>query len=114
MQAELSLAGDLLQAVSDEPPAKRRRTQDFQDDPRQKSEKYWFGDGNIVLKAGETLYRVHSSIFARHSEVFKDMFSIPQPSEEADAEMIDGCPIIPLMDAEQDLENVISIFYDNK
>jgi len=28
--------------------------------------------------------------------------------------MIDGCPIIPLMDAEQDLENVISIFYDNK
>ena len=103
----------------DEPPAKRRRTGDTQDDPPKKSETYWFEDGNIVLKAsgatsGETLYRVHSSIFARHSEVFKDMLSIPQPSKKAEAEMIDGCPIISLTDAKYDIENMISIFYDNK
>jgi len=102
----------------DEPPAKRRRTDDTQYYPPKKSETYWFEDGNIVLKAGdtlgETLYRVHSSIFARHSEVFKDMLSIPQPSKKAEAETIDGCPIISLTDTKEDLENVISIFYDNK
>ncbi len=102
--------------MSDEqPPAKRQRSEDIQDDLPQKSERYWFDDGNIVLKAGDTLYRVHSSIFARHSEVFKDMFSIPQPSKQEDeTEMIDGCPIISLTDTEYYIEDLISIFYDNQ
>ncbi|TFK75062.1 hypothetical protein BDN72DRAFT_832773 [Pluteus cervinus] len=39
----------------------------------------WFNDGSVICRAGDTLFRVHMSQLARHSECFRDMFSMPQP-----------------------------------
>ncbi|KAH8101867.1 hypothetical protein BXZ70DRAFT_1017995 [Cristinia sonorae] len=50
----------------------------------------WFEDGNVVLVAQDgTGFRVHQSILAANSDIFRDMFTIPQPE---DREMVEGCP----------------------
>ncbi|TCD66526.1 hypothetical protein EIP91_001302 [Steccherinum ochraceum] len=51
----------------------------------------WFDDGNVVLAAENTLFKVHRTILAHHAEVFKDMFTFPQPPQTE--ETYDGCPI---------------------
>jgi hypothetical protein len=80
-------------------------------DQRTRSQ-YWFEDGNIVLQAENTLFRVHRSILSRHSQIFKDTFAMPQaPSQEN--ESIEGCPVVPLSDTAEDLGNIISLLYDN-
>ena len=35
----------------------------------------WKEDGNVVLQAGNTQFRVHRSMLADHSPVFKDIFA---------------------------------------
>lgn len=56
---------------------------------------FWLYDGSIVLAVENTLFRVHQTILANHSEVFADLFTIPQPDGE---EMIDGCHVVRLFD----------------
>ncbi|KAJ7061560.1 hypothetical protein C8F01DRAFT_987319, partial [Mycena amicta] len=57
-------------------------------------------DGNIVLQAGEALYRVYRGTLAMHSSVFKDMLSFPQPEPLPDADLVDGHPLVRLPDLE--------------
>jgi hypothetical protein len=39
----------------------------------------WFADGNIILvAAGSAAFKVHRGQLERHSEVFYDLFSVPQ------------------------------------
>ncbi|KAF9529372.1 hypothetical protein CPB83DRAFT_852555 [Crepidotus variabilis] len=104
------------------PPTKRPRVEtdeemsddssDSEESLPEHSSKFWLEDGNIVLQVEQTLFRVHGSMLARHSEVFKDMFSIPQPSKPQGA-MVENCPVIHLSDAAEDVEEILSIFYDN-
>jgi len=92
-------------------PPKKRPRRNSNEDQRTRS-KYWFEDGNVVLQAENTLFRVHQSILSRHSEIFKDTFAMPQdPSQEN--ENVDNCPVIPLADSAEDLGNIISLLYDN-
>ncbi|CAA7266040.1 unnamed protein product [Cyclocybe aegerita] len=74
--------------------------------------KYWFKDGNVVLQAEETQFRVHQSMLAHHSRVFNDLFGIPQPEVSQDP-MVDGCPLVPLSDTAADVRQIMAIFYDN-
>lgn len=67
-------------------------------------------DGSIVLQAERTQFKVHRSVLARVSTVFSDVLSIPQPLE--DKESIDGCPLLHLQDAAQDVHHMLSILYD--
>lgn len=62
-------------------------------------EALWFEDGNIVLRAGNALYRVYRGTLATHSPVFKDILSFPQPPDSK-PEVIDGCPVTNLPDPE--------------
>ena len=39
----------------------------------------WYGDGTVILIAESTGFRVYQGLLAKHSEVFRDMFSLPQP-----------------------------------
>lgn len=39
----------------------------------------WLDDGNVVLVVENTGFRVHRGILSKHSDVFRDMFSVPQP-----------------------------------
>ena len=76
-----------------------------------RSPDYWFEDGNIVLQAENTQFRIHKGILARHSSVFKDMVGIPQPST-SEEDLVEGCPLVRLSDAAKDWTNVLSIIYD--
>ncbi|KAJ7114158.1 hypothetical protein C8R43DRAFT_1039448 [Mycena crocata] len=58
-------------------------------------EELWFEDGNLVIQAGNSQFRVYRGFLAARSPVFKDMLSFPQPS---DAELIEGCPLVRLPD----------------
>ena len=59
-----------------------------------------FPDGNIVIRVGERVCRVHQSILAANSPVLADMFSVPQPT---DGEMYEGLPMISFPDPPEDV-----------
>ena len=50
-----------------------------------RSEEFWFDDGDIVLSVTEDgvehHFRVHHAILAIASPVFREMLSMPQPSD---------------------------------
>ncbi|KDR69923.1 hypothetical protein GALMADRAFT_103536 [Galerina marginata CBS 339.88] len=65
----------------------------------------WFDDADVVFQAGQKLFRVHRGILCARSPIFRDMFSIPPPDQEAmgAGSTIDGCCLINLPDAQQDV-----------
>ncbi|KZT29590.1 hypothetical protein NEOLEDRAFT_1128399 [Neolentinus lepideus HHB14362 ss-1] len=69
----------------------------------------WFSDGNTMLIAGRARFKVHSSQLERHSEVFRDMFALPQPPCQ---ETIDGCLPVVLYDSPSDLLFLLRALYD--
>ncbi|KAF5368280.1 hypothetical protein D9615_010376 [Tricholomella constricta] len=79
-----------------------------------KSTDFWLHDGSIVLAAENTLFRVHQTILINHSEIFADLFSLPQPADlggEDGAERIDGCRMVELHDSASDFEDLLRAIY---
>ncbi|KAF8518709.1 hypothetical protein BU17DRAFT_76104 [Hysterangium stoloniferum] len=74
----------------------------------------WFDDGSIVLRAKEPvmLFRVHRALIARHSEVFRNMFMIPQPQTRGDTELVEGCPVVDIYDSANDVSSLLRALYD--
>ncbi|CAL1693974.1 unnamed protein product [Somion occarium] len=70
----------------------------------------WMDDGNIILIAGDCSFRVHRSVLSRHSQVFKDMFTIP--NLDIQSEEIDGVPIMRVSDRPSELCTFLSAMYD--
>ncbi|TFK70398.1 hypothetical protein BDN72DRAFT_743683, partial [Pluteus cervinus] len=69
----------------------------------------WYSDGSVILQAESTYFRVHMSILAQHSSVFRDMFALGK----ADCELVvEGCPIVFLSDTAQDLEFYLKALYN--
>ncbi|KAJ6567013.1 hypothetical protein B0H19DRAFT_1139141 [Mycena capillaripes] len=62
----------------------------------QRVQELWFRDGNLVIQAGNSQYRVFGGILAARSPVFQDTLSLPQPP---DSELIEGCPVVHLFDS---------------
>lgn len=58
-----------------------------------KDEEVWLPDGNLVVVAQNIAFRVLRSILAYHSDVFRDLFSLP-PANVND--VFDGCPVVVL------------------
>ncbi|PPR01139.1 hypothetical protein CVT26_016040 [Gymnopilus dilepis] len=75
--------------------------------------KPWFEDGNIVLLTQEdpTAFRVHRGVLSRHSEVFNDMFGLPQAAVP-DTELFEGCQVVWMYDRPLDLSNLVKVIYD--
>jgi hypothetical protein len=70
----------------------------------------WFEDGNVILVAASSAaFKVHRGQLGRHSEVFQDLFSIPQPKEQA---LLDGCFSVDLHDCPSDVFHLLSALYD--
>ncbi|KAJ6601524.1 hypothetical protein B0H10DRAFT_2082251 [Mycena sp. CBHHK59/15] len=69
----------------------------------------WFDDGNLVLQAGSSLFRVYGRFLAQHSPIFNDMLKIPQPQGE---QLVEGCPVVQLADNEGDLECFLRSLFD--
>lgn len=70
---------------------------------------FWFKDGNIVIVAGKIAFKVHRGQLARHSEVFSDLFTVPQPAVQ---ELIDGCPWVELHDDPAEVLCLLKALYD--
>jgi len=70
----------------------------------------WLDDGSVVIQAELTQFRVHRTMLSRHSQVFRDMFSVPQPVVSEDN--IEGCPLVHLPDSAQDVTHLLSALYD--
>ncbi|KZP13134.1 hypothetical protein FIBSPDRAFT_798094, partial [Athelia psychrophila] len=66
----------------------------------------WYEDGNVILQAGGTQFKVHRSILAENSTVFKDMFSFPQPPS-ANQELLEGCQIVRLSDTAEEVRCIL-------
>ena len=73
----------------------------------------WFEDGNIILLPEDSsiAFKVHRDFLSRHSDIFKSMFELPQPSG-ADVEMLDDCPVVHMYDQPTELSNLIKALYD--
>ena len=70
----------------------------------------WFPDGSVVLLADNTLFKVYAGILRKHSQVFDDLFTIPQPPH---SETYDGCPLIPLYgDTALDVHDFLLVIHD--
>ena len=71
----------------------------------------WFEDGNIVLLADNVAFKVHRGILVRHSDVFCDMFAIPQPPS-AEQETFEGTARVTMQDDAERLADFLLILYD--
>ncbi|KAI5833968.1 hypothetical protein K523DRAFT_264285 [Schizophyllum commune Tattone D] len=56
----------------------------------------FFPDGNIILQAESTIFRLYKGLLASKSTVFKDMFAFPQPNYEE--KILFGCPVVEIYD----------------
>ncbi|KAI0070333.1 hypothetical protein K474DRAFT_1608890 [Panus rudis PR-1116 ss-1] len=70
----------------------------------------WLEDGNIILIAQNTSFRVHRSVLSRQSDVFKDMFSVP--GLEDHSEKMHDIPIVYLSDNASEVSVFLSAIYD--
>ncbi|KAH8797122.1 hypothetical protein DL96DRAFT_1478853 [Flagelloscypha sp. PMI_526] len=61
----------------------------------------WLEDGNLVIKAGNRIFRVHRSTLAAQSSVFADMLSFPPSPNQ---EIFDGCPLVEVPDDPASIE----------
>ncbi|TRM55214.1 hypothetical protein BD626DRAFT_638521 [Schizophyllum amplum] len=69
----------------------------------------WLDDGNVVLQVDGHLFRVHRSVLAEHSTIFKDMFSIAKSGTD---EIYDGQPLVELQgDDHRDMRHYLCASY---
>ena len=94
-------------------PQKRARSQsdDRSEGPstgaRRKDEDFWYEDGNITLATRDVDFRVFKGILAEHSPVFKDMFSLPQPSDGQAGGA--SCSVVHLSDSPDDVRALLHV-----
>lgn len=98
---------------SQPPPAKRLRigahANELDDDSESSTVKYsepWFDDGNVILEAEQTQFKVYRGILCENSQIFRDMFAIPQSPTSHD-KMQDGCPVVQLSDCANEVRHVL-------
>jgi hypothetical protein len=84
----------------------------------------WFTDGSVVLRAENTLFKVHISQLSRHSVLFHDLFTLPQAKESPLTPVVgqsphsnslaklDGRPVVHLHDIAEDVGNLLTALYD--
>lgn len=71
----------------------------------------WFSDCGLIVRAGNTLFRLSGQMLSARSPVFADMLSFPQPE---DAEKIEGCPVVCLPDSPHDLSVFFRALFDHE
>jgi len=81
-------------------------------DDRERVEDLWFEDGNLILQAENSLFRIYSGFLAARSSVFRDMLAFPPPAE-GNPEM-DGCHIVPVYDSAKDMAVFLKAIIDSR
>jgi BTB/POZ domain len=66
-------------------------------------------DANLILRSSDLVnFRVHKPVLAMASPFFKDLLSLPQPS---DSESVDGLPVVQLTEDAELLHSLVSMLY---
>lgn len=74
----------------------------------------WYDDGNLLVVADYTLFRVHQGVLSSHSPVLKASITMAEPSEDAPKNTKEGCLKITLDDAKEDVQHLIESLYDSR
>ncbi len=69
----------------------------------------WWEDGNVILVAENSGFKVHRSVVSRRSSVLKDMFSLPAFGAQVTFEDI---PIVHLSDDPEELAYFLDAMYN--
>jgi len=79
---------------------------------RSRHHHFYFVDGTVVLRVGNTLFKIHRHFLATHSPVFEGLFTLnnPSPTEGID----DDHPIVLPGDDPVDFCRLLYIFYPNQ
>ncbi|KAG8901095.1 hypothetical protein FRB99_005569 [Tulasnella sp. 403] len=68
---------------------------------------HYYEDGNIVLVAERTMFKLYRGLLARHSEAFRNMFNDATSVDDKSQEMIDGVPGVTLTDSAEDVAHLL-------
>ena len=69
-------------------------------------------DANFIIRSSDNVdFRVHKSVMAMVSPFFKDLLSLPQPS---DSESVDGLPMVQLSEDSELLNSLVSMLYPGR
>ena len=73
------------------------------------SELFDVPDANFIIQSSDNVnFRVHKPILAMASPFFKDLLSLPQPS---DSETVDELPMVQLSESSDLLKSLVSMLY---
>lgn len=81
-------------------------------DTAERVEDLWFEDGNLILQAENSLFRIYSGFLAARSSVFRDMLAFPPPAEGNP--MMDGCHIVTVYDSAKDMTVFLKAIMDSR
>jgi hypothetical protein len=71
-------------------------------------ESLYISEADLIIQSSDFVkFRVHKSILAFSSEVFRDMFSLPQPSNET----VEGLPVLDLSENAELVRALITVLY---
>ena len=66
-------------------------------------------DANLIIRSSDNIdFRVHKPLLAMVSPFFRDLLSLPQPS---DGEIVQGLPVVRLPESSELLNSLLSILY---
>jgi hypothetical protein len=66
-------------------------------------------DANLIIRSSDLVdFRVHKSVLVMSSPIFKDLLSLPQPSE---SESVDGLSVVRLTEDSELLNTLVSMLY---
>ena len=110
-----------MQVDQNAPTRKRARTSSTSADPQPESlkrdEEFWYGDGTIILIAADVEFRVYRGPLEKHSAVFRDMLSFPQPTKYSAPDSVSNpssdslpWPVVRLTDSPYDLRHLLRVF----
>lgn len=74
----------------------------------------WWEDGNIIIEAETTRFRVYKGHLATHSEFFNELFLVPQPPIPDEGEIVDGCPVVRVSDSAEDWEYILRALLERR
>lgn len=74
----------------------------------------WFDDGNVVLRAEDTLFKVYLGILQAQSPFFSDMFTLPQAEDDL-SEKHGDCPLVTMHgDRAADVRVFLKALFDSQ
>ncbi|KAH9835468.1 uncharacterized protein C8Q71DRAFT_859090 [Rhodofomes roseus] len=79
--------------------------------PFEHDDKFWYEDGNVILVAERVGFRVYKGLLAAQSDVLRELFSDSHP---ADAQRIDGSPVVYVPDRAEEVRSLLSVLVEGK